>query len=211
MSTRHSGPQVDRAHYSPESYDELHRWVSYWYQIQSVIRSDASRVLEIGIGSGVLNWYMRERLGLEVVTADLDPTLEPDHLVDVRELDRCIEAGDFDLVCAFQVLEHVPFADFESALRQLNRASRSRVVISLPNNGHFFQVRMHVWRLKLAVGRKLRWRRRWEFDGEHYWEVGTVGHQPADVRRVIERVMRLDQELIYPDYPYHIGYEMAVR
>lgn len=206
-----SAVQVAPEHYQPESYDELHRWISYWYQIQTVARARPRRVLEVGSGSGVLRWYMQERLGLEVTTADCDDTRAPDIVTDIRELSKHTGEGAFDLVCAFQVLEHLPFGDFPQALGELVRASRDRVAISLPNNGHFFQLRAHIWRFKLAVGRKLRWRRDWKFDGEHYWEVGTRGHMPDDVRRAIEGVADVEREEIYPDYPYHIGYDLRKR
>jgi hypothetical protein len=80
------------------------------------------------------------------------------------------------------------------------------VVITLPNNGRTFQLRLDMWRLQVAFGRKIGWRRRWRFDGEHYWEVGTIGHSAVEVRRRISRVLRLEDESIYADNPYHRQY-----
>ena len=39
-------PQVDADHYQPDNYDELHRWVSYWYQIQSIVRAQPKSILK---------------------------------------------------------------------------------------------------------------------------------------------------------------------
>jgi len=198
--------QVEASHYTPEEYDDFKRWTSYWHQIQTIRRCRPRKVLEIGVGSGVLSWYMREKLKLEVTTVDIDRALQPDILSDVRELGSHVALGSFDLVCAFQVLEHLPFDQFELALGQLAAASRDHVVITLPNNGRTFQLRLDVWRLQMAFGRKVGWRRHWHFDGQHYWEVGTIGHSPREVRRRIARVLRLESESVYPDNPYHRQY-----
>lgn len=198
--------QVDASHYEPAEYDDFKRWTSYWHQIQTIRRCAPRNVLEIGVGSGLLSWYMREKLKLEVTTVDIDPALRPDVLSDVRQLSQHLAPRSFDLVCAFQVLEHLPFDQFERALEQLAAVSRDYVLITLPNNGRTFQLRAEMWRLQIAFGRKIGWRRRWRFDGEHYWEVGTIGHSPSEVRRRISRVLRLESESIYPDNPYHRQY-----
>jgi SAM-dependent methyltransferase len=199
-------PQVDAQHYALGEYDDFKRWTSYWHQIQTIRRCRPRRVLEIGVGSGVLSWYMRQKLKLDVTTVDIDPALQPDIVSDLRELRSRVAPGSFDLVCAFQVLEHLPFHQFEPALAELAAASRDHVVITLPNNGRTFQLRVDVWRLQLAFGRKLGWRRHWSFDGQHHWEVGTVGHSAREVRRRISAVIQLESETIYPDNPYHREY-----
>ena len=200
--------QVATEHYDPSNYDELHRWVSYWYQFQAVASCQPKTMLEIGKGGGVLSWYLRERLGLDVVTVDFDASLEPDVVADVRALRDHFDADQFDLVCAFQVLEHLPYDDFQPALRELRRVSKRDILISLPNWGYFLAVRLHIWKLKLAFGRKVRRPFEWQFDGEHYWEVGTKGHQPKTVRAAIEEVVPLVDETVYPDYPYHRSYHL---
>jgi SAM-dependent methyltransferase len=201
-----AAPQVDAAHYALGAYDDFKRWTSYWHQIQTIRRCRPRTVLEVGVGSGVLSWYMREQLKLDVTTVDIDPALRPDISSDVRDLRTRVAPGSFDLVCAFQVLEHLPFDQFELALAELAAVSRDRVVLTLPNNGRTFQLRMDAWRFQIAFGRKLGWRRHWRFDGQHYWEVGTIGHSAREVRRRISRVMVLESEKIYPDNPYHREY-----
>ena len=204
--------QVEASHYEAASYDELHRWISYWYQIQCVIRCQAKTVLEIGPGTGILTWYLRERLGMHVVTADIDASRRPDVVCSVTELSRHFAPGQFDLVCAFQILEHLPYAEFQPALREMSKISRKRVAISLPNHGTTARLHLQLWRFDLNFGRKLRLRRRpWRFDGQHYWEVGAVGQEPEVVRRAIEEVAQIERETVYPDYPYHRAYELKTR
>lgn len=51
--------QVAPEHYDFERYEELERWISYWYQIRAVLAVKPRTVLEIGPGSGVFNRYLR--------------------------------------------------------------------------------------------------------------------------------------------------------
>ena len=203
--------QVTLDHYKPEQYEELHRWISYWYQIQSIIRSGAKSVLEIGLGTGIVTHYLRHRLGLKVTTLDFDESLNPDIVGDVRELASLVGGRQFDAVAAFQVLEHLPFEDFVPVLKQMARVSRKVVLISLPYNGTFFQVRLKVWRLSVAFGRKIPRYCKWRFDGEHYWEIGTRGHSLTRIRSAIKAVLDIEWEYFCPDYPYHYFFECRVR
>ena len=201
--------QVASGHYGPANYDELHRWLSYWHQIQSVASCRAQNVLEVGVGSGVLSSYLRSRLGLDVTTFDFDESLHPDLVGDVRELDSFVEEGAFDSVVAFQVLEHLPFSDFIPALRQLARASRQTVILSLPHYGYDLQMRFRLWKWTWAFGRKISKNPAWAFDGEHYWEIGVRGHSLNRVRQAISSVLDIQRAYFCPDYPYHYFFECA--
>jgi hypothetical protein len=206
-----SAVQVGRSHYRADAYDSLERWISYWYQARMVLDTAASTVLEIGTGTGTLAWYLRNRCGITVTTVDHDPELRPDIVADVRSLSRSMAPSSVDVVCAFQVLEHLPFTDFTGALSEMAKIARTHVLISLPENGHFLQLRLHAWRLKLAFGRKiLLRRRRWTFDGEHHWEVGTRGHDPRRIRQAVPPTLALEHEAPCPDYPYHRAYRFRV-
>lgn len=199
--------QVKSGHYASSTYDELHRWISYWYQIQSVVRAQPRTVLEIGVGSGVLSSYLRSRLGLEVTTFDFDRSVAPDLVGDVRVLDSFVGENSFDAVVAFQILEHLPFADFLPALRQLARASRGAIILSLPHYGYPLQMRFRFWKWTRAFGRQISKNPLWSFNGEHYWEIGTRCHSLAKVRQSIGRVLEINRDYYCPDYPYHYFFE----
>ena len=44
--------QVEPNHYFNEFYDSKERWISYWHQINEIIKLNPKKVLEIGIGNG---------------------------------------------------------------------------------------------------------------------------------------------------------------
>lgn len=202
--------QVAAEHYEVASYDTLERWISYWYQVRTIAPLGDRSVLHVGVGNGTVPWLLRTQLGMDVTTTDYDARLNPDVTADVRALDAHFEAKQFDVVCAFQVLEHLPFADFEGALRQLARVARRHVVFSIPNNGKTVALRVDVGGHKLAIGRKIPMNRAWAFDGQHHWEVGTRGHSAAAVRAVVERVAPIAREEVYADYPYHRAFVLSL-
>lgn len=161
----------------------------------------------MGVGSGVLSSYLRDRLHLAVTTFDFDSTLQPDIVGDVRQLAGCCGEGCADAVVAFQVLEHLPFDQFETALGQMAAAARDAVIISLPYYGWDASLRARFWKRQWAFG--FRWSKypRWEFDGEHHWEIATRGHSLKTVRGVIRRVLKIERDYFCPDYPYHYFFE----
>jgi hypothetical protein len=201
--------QVGGGYYNPQGYDELHRWISYWHQIHTILKPQPRTVLEIGKGTGVVSNYLRATTPVQITTFDFDPRVRPDVVGSVHELERHFAQGSFDMVCAFQVLEHLPFELFGACLAQMGRVSRQWVVISLPENGKFASLQIHFWRWKFSWGRKWDWfgvRRRWQFDGQHYWEINTRGHEPAAIRRAVPSTLQLQEEFLYPEYPYHRCY-----
>lgn len=199
--------QVPTAHYLPAHYDELHRWISYWYQIQAVARSGARSVLEVGVGSGVLSYYLRARLNLKVTTVDFDASLRPTIVGDVRELSACCGERRADAVVAFQVLEHLPFAEFAGALREMARATRRSVIISLPYYGWDASLRARFWKRQWAFGFRVSKKPAWTFNGEHHWEIATKGHSLRTVRGIIGEVLDIERDYFCPDYPYHYFFE----
>lgn len=201
---------VDPAHYDVGAYDTLERWISYWYQIRMIDALHPKSVLHIGVGNGTVPWALRTQLGMDVTTSDYDARLHPDVTADVRALGDHFAPRSFDLACAFQVLEHLPFADFEGALRQLVRVARRHVVFSIPNNGKTLALRLDVGGRKLALGTKIPLNRNWTFDGQHHWEVGTRGHSARAVRALIGSVAKIESEVVYPDYPYHRAFVLSV-
>jgi SAM-dependent methyltransferase len=205
-------PQVASDFYDSGSYDELHRWISYWYQIQAVVRAEPANVLEIGCGTRVMSDYLRNQVNIDVTTFDFDASRAPDVVGDVRSLSEHFSSASFDCVCAFQVLEHIPYEDFEGTLKQLAEVTRKSVIISLPHWGYFFQFRIHLFKqLEVVFGRKVTRPFTWQFNGQHYWEIGTRRYPLKRVLRSISKVLGIDRHYFCPDYPYHYFFECQRR
>lgn len=111
-------------------------------EVQALIPPGARRVLDLGCASGALGAALKARGEVHVVgverdsayAADAEARLDRVVVADVEELaGRASELGEFDVVIAADVLEHL--VDPWSALRSFAELLEpgGRVVVSLPN------------------------------------------------------------------------------
>ncbi len=104
-------------------------WITYWYQLNSIINLNPGKILEIWVWSNILssniklNWY-------NITTFDHDETLKPDIVWDF--IDLPFNDNEFDLIACFEVLEHVPIEDSILALKEMYRVSKKNLIISVP-------------------------------------------------------------------------------
>lgn len=205
--------QVKNDHYDFESYITLQRWMSFWHQINAIARSGAKTVLELGCGSGVMTHALRDMIGIKVTTFDFDAALNPDVVGDVRQIEHYFQPESFDCVCAFQVLEHLPYADFERVLPHLARIARNHVILSVPHWGYFMELRVRFWRARWNAVFSRKWTRphQWIFDGEHYWELGTKNYPVSKVRRTLEQHFDVRRAYFCPDNSYHYFFECVPK
>lgn len=195
--------QVDKSHYAFAAYMDKARWISVWHQLDEVLRLAPTSVLEVGPGSGVFK-AAAAAFGLHVQTLDPDPELAPDHVGTVSALP--FADGAFDLCCAFQVLEHLPYEAALAAFAEMARVARSHVVISLPDARTLWHFRFHVPRrgpVDWVFQRPQLRLRPHRFDGEHHWEINTEGYPLDRVCRDFGRVCRLARTFRVPEYGYH--------
>lgn len=199
-----TAPQVNSSHYEFERYIDKPRWNSIWHQIEAVLQLGGGRVLEVGPGPGVFTNVARTA-GLLVETVDIDPDLRPDYVASVTDLP--FADGAFDVVVAFQVLEHVPYETSLRALCELARVAARGVVISLPHSRKTWRYLFHVpkiGQMTLMVPRPRLRAPVHIFDGQHYWEIGKRGYSP---RRVLSDFkapgMQLQRNYRVPENPYH--------
>lgn len=175
--------QVDKSHYEFEKYIHKRRWASMWHQLDEVIKLNPERVLEVGPGPGLFK-ATATSLGVHVETLDVDTELHPDHLASV--FDMPFEDGAFDVVCAFQMLEHLPFDQSLDAFRELVRVARKAVVISLPDAAHRWPISFHVpmmGPIQFLVPRPRLVAPKHEFDGQHFWEINKAGYPLKRVKK----------------------------
>lgn len=199
--------QVDKAHYEFSKYITKRRWISIWHQISILSDLAAKNVLELGPGAGVLK-NIASLHGIEVKTVDIDESLSPDFVGDLRELK--FDENSFDVTCAFQVLEHIPFDEAMDTLRELKRISKIATVISLPNCKTRYPVSVripkfgeHCWTYPNLIKHFLP--KNHEFDGQHYWEIGAKQY---GLEAVIEKIeastnARIVKDFRLPEFPYH--------
>jgi len=167
---------VTSPHYFQPAYDSKERFISYWHQINEVIRLNLAPVLEIGIGNAFVAHYLKEK-GISITTMDVDERLNPDRLGSVLAIP--FSDGAFKVVSCFEVLEHLSYREFPKAISEIYRVSGEYAVLSLPDAS--VAHRVEIWVPKIGALRGLihvPWKRpiMHEFDGEHHWEIGKRGY-----------------------------------
>jgi predicted SAM-dependent methyltransferase len=169
--------QVDVSHYNFDQYFNIERWSSIWHQLDQAIKIKPTSVLEIGQGLGIFK-NMGNLFGLNVETLDLDPDLKPDYVGSVTEMP--FEDNKYDLVCAFQVLEHLPYEDAIIAFNEMLRVSRVKVLISLPDSKVLWRYHFYIpmfGPVDFFLPRFTLRKTKHEFDGQHYWEINKKGFE----------------------------------
>lgn len=195
--------QVGKAHYEFARYMDKSRWASVWHQLDEVVRLKPINVLEIGPGPGIFK-QAATLFGIRVETLDLDPDLKPDCVGSATAL-PFVEAS-YDVVCAFQMLEHLPYENAMQAFAEMVRVSRRHVVISLPDARPVWPYRLHIPKLgtlSLLVPRPILTRREHVFDGEHYWEINKKGYALSRIIHNLDRLCPLVKTYRVFEDPYY--------
>lgn len=175
--------------YANRRYLTPQRWSGYWHQIDEVMDSGARDVLEIGPGNKIVSDVLK-KIGFNVKTLDFDPEIKPDYLKDLTKLDPK-DIPEFDLILACEIFEHIPYEDFLNSLKKMLEVSNKYLVISLPYvlKGSF------IFSLGAMIYPIFRWKKfikkfivsptKWEYNGKHYWELGT---KQTPLRKVLKDI-----------------------
>lgn len=115
----------------------VHAWLR-WDAVSRLLPVDCGSVLEIGAGLGSMGAMLAERYDYVGLEPDAVSQAEADRRTMGRvRLERVEDhAGVYDLVCAFEVLEHIH--DDVAALRRWSERSRRWLLLSVPMNPRRF-------------------------------------------------------------------------
>jgi len=173
---------------------EERRFSSTQIQLTSVtdLGKSVASIIEIGPGSGHFSTIMKG-LDYSVKTADIKSQTNPDYLGDFRETEI---PERFDMVAAFEMLQHLPYDDIPETLAKLADLSDKYVLISVQSRVHRAELSIEIPAMlaprRLGLGRfrgrhsisttwewprgkdrsKEAWEGREDYWNSHYWEVG---------------------------------------
>lgn len=203
------GKQVNRDAYRFERYGEEDRFVSYAHQLQEIGRVNPKRMLEVGVGDGTIKHHVTSS-GIEYVGVDIADDVGADYIGSVTALP--FPDDSFDLACAFEVLEHLPFDQFSTALKELARVSKKDVLISLPHFGPPVKLLFKIpFMREVRVAFKIPYPRVHAFDGQHYWEIGKKGYSLARVKSVIAEHFVIERDFVPFNNQYHHFFVLTTR
>ncbi len=191
-----------------DEYISKDRLISYNNQVRIIkgLGKQVNNILEIGIFNSLFTDLLR-KFGYNVTTADFDPELNPDMVLDLAS-DFTLPEDKFDVIALFQVLEHIPYDKSEKALEKLANATKKFLVISVPYRSLFlsiqfkYSLKQRPRHLFLHVPRF--WSQKPLTEDEHYWEMGLKGYPKQRLVNSIEKAgLTIKREFIDPLNPYH--------
>lgn len=202
--------QVSKDAYAFSAYGGEDRFASYAAQLDELLKLNPASVLEAGVGEGVVGDYVRRNTNVRYESVDVADDLHPDMLGDVRKLPYPDAA--FDVVCAFEVLEHLPFADFETALAELARVSKRAVIISVPHFGPPVKFLLKAPFLpEIRIAFKIPYPKKHAWNGQHYWEIGKRGYNARRIRAALEKFFVVEKEFVPFGNQYHRFFVLAKK
>jgi len=201
--------QVKHNYYAKPKYGTPERFLSYQKQMTAIRDTGARSVLLIGVGDGLVPFYLKEVLGLEVTTLDIDPELNPDVVGDVKAMP--VDDGSYDVVAAFEVLEHLPFEEFGTCLSEMARVSKKHAFVSIPFRSTSFDLVFKFPGIRTVLRRdyvRLRLSFPVKFPGfaastQHYWEISR-GFSKRKVHQVVREYFNLvrSEHVLFHAYGY---------
>ena len=196
--------QVDKSHYRFDKYVQKKRWISIWHQLDDVLALNHHFVLELGVGSGLFK-ALAGHFGVAVTTVDIDTELKPDYMASATDLP--FDDNSYDCVCAFQMLEHLPYEQSLKAFGEMARVARHHIVISLPDAKRLWAYTFHIPKIgdkTLLIPRPCLSLSVHKFDGEHYWEINKLGYH---LQKIIDDFNQFQVQIIktyrVAENPYH--------
>ncbi len=187
--------------YDSKKYDSMIRFLSYFYQIDIIRDINPDTILEIGIGNKTTANYLKNN-GFNVTTCDIDEDLCPDYTADIRKLP--FKDKTYDLIAAFEIIEHIPWDDVHKALSEIHRVSKKYAIISIPYSSADFEIIITFPFIKRILNRRFldiffripflkRKGKLWS--SNHHWEMGRKGYPPKKIRRNLEQYFKIVEEI----------------
>lgn len=215
MSRKNLKVQVEKDHYE-NKYDSMSRFISYFHQIDLIFKSGNNKVLEIGVGNKTVSNYLRQQK-INLTTCDFDKRLGPDFVADVRKLP--FDDAEFETVVAFEVLEHLPFKDFEIALKELKRVSSDKVIISIPYSCLCFSTTIYYYfppfkkrfSILISIPRFFQKIAITSKNKEHYWELGRRNYSKKRIRNVLLKYFDIERSFSGELVPTHYFYVLSKK
>lgn len=158
--------------YFADQYFSIPTLFSQAFQINGIHKMNPRSVLEIGPGNGLVSSFLR-RSGIDVTTADINPALEPDICAPLSEIPQHLSGRRFDVVVCCEVLEHMPFEQFEANIKTMQSIG-DRLYMTLPNYKKAFGIGA-LLRLPRIRAKPFGWyftyRQNRKLTDQHFWEI----------------------------------------
>ena len=192
----------------------LPRWDSLYACLETLSGfSEFETVLELGPGGGLLGAILTHQ-GYKYRSFDVADDVNATFVGDFLESSHQLPISDCVVAC--QVLEHLPYEQSFKYLHAMADIARKYLVISVPNLETIYSLTITLPRRKvcrLNVRKPIFRRKNFQFNGEHYWELGC---SEVSVNRFISDLevlpgWNLTKNFRVPQNPYHHFFVLEKR
>ncbi len=212
--------------FNTPSYKRLQ---SHLMQIYLALKTNPTKILEIGIGDKLVTSTLKNYCN--VITADKDKSLKPDYVLDISNSKDFNQFSDnsVDLIIICEVLEHVQYDNIDSIFKSLRRITKKYVLISVPNQKNIYKLTLFkkgydnkifvpyfkILNLFIEIVNRIgtvmadiqynmkRKKRKFKFDGEHYWELGIENYSIENFKNQIQKYFKVIKQGRLRENFYH--------
>lgn len=205
---------IPREYYDFSFYVSKERMITYWHQAKEILERSPQRVLEVGIGNGIVASILKS-YGIAVMTADINESLHPDVVLSITQLDKHFKEGELPFVLCARVLQHLPFSEFDQSLSQLRFATQKHVLLTLPVETCRLYIRLRITGSKpftLSIGFPLILKRILQrmfslsqaSKTQNFWKINQARHvSMSNVRRIIRKHFIIEKSYQVPEDMAH--------
>ena len=196
--------------------NEAH-FFSYYLQMKKIYDLKVKSVCEIGPGENFIQKYMKS-LDIKYDTMDIFKESNPTYLSTLEDFDISTIDNKYEMVAAFQMLEHSNYDNFKANLQKMKNMSSKYIYISLPYSCNKFSFSFNIQlgqnkRFKKSLeliwptnkaNRKYRKEYMIQFPWAiHYFEIGRKGFPKNKVLDDIQSVGLTILETFHSQNSYH--------
>lgn len=205
---------VDREAWAKQLH--LSNFVNTYYQYRDLqLCQECKSILIVGPGQGLDTEVLKWR-GYEITTLDIDETFRPNYVGSVHEMNMFAD-GQFDVIIASHVLEHLAEPYLDASLSEISRVGRY-AIIYLPVHGRHVQLRFIPGFKDLDIslivdifnyfkkpdGITPRY-----MANQHFWEIGMRGFRVKDMRKRMSQFF--DIICVYRNRDWVPSYNFVLR
>lgn len=212
-------------YYNFSFYVSKERMITYWHQVNEVLAKQPEKVLEVGIGNGIVASILKS-YGINTITADINESLRPDVVVSITELNTFFKDREFPFVLCARVLQHLPFSKFDQVLSQLCYVTGKYVLLTLPVETMRLYLRFRVTGSKpvvLSVPFPLITKRILQSllkvtdnsknsKSQNFWKINQKSEvSMSKVRQIIEKYFRIEKAYQVPEDMSHAFFVLSKK
>ncbi|MBY5959917.1 class I SAM-dependent methyltransferase [Membranicola marinus] len=200
--------------YFSSAYFEKKQILSQIHQFELIKKHGVKNILEIGPGNGLTSFLIKSS-GYDLTTFDINENLKPDVLGDITKINSYFDNSEFDTILCCEVLEHLPFIEFEHIIEKLSHLSTRTIILSLPQNKKNFLDIDFSFRFLHSRSFNFNIFRRFgnnKLPDQHFWEVDSSKSTSAkQLEAILSKHTHILKKESYYANRYHIFYVLTPK